>query len=224
VFRNRLDYLVYCVNGTAVWGFMFERRTVQSSGAIVEAARKVFLREGFAASIDAIIREGGIARQTLYNHFKDKKALFKAVIEAVAGETMLELRALHFTDDVGLSEALRRFGEAYMHGMLLPENLAMTRLISSAVQEYPEAGKIAYQAGPERSIAALASYLEGQKKKRKIRCASTELIAESFFGALVGPARFRYLLGINVESSAAQRRSYVREIVNLYVQGLEQRA
>jgi TetR/AcrR family transcriptional regulator, mexJK operon transcriptional repressor len=180
----------------------------------------VFLREGYQASIDMIISEGGIARQTLYNHFKDKKALFNAVIEAVALETMRELRILEFTADVKLPEALRRFGEAYMQGMLHPENLAMTRLISSAVLEYPAVGKIAYQVGSERSIARLAAYLRAQKKAGAIRCSSPEMIAESFFGALVGPARFRYLLGINVESSPEQRRDYVREIVNLYVQGL----
>jgi TetR/AcrR family transcriptional regulator, mexJK operon transcriptional repressor len=203
---------------------VFKNRSERSSEAIVAAAKSVFLREGYQASIDTIIREADIARQTLYNHFEDKKALFKAVIEAVALETMRELRTLSFTADVQLPEALRRFGDAYMQGMLHPENLAMTRLISSAVQEFPAAGRIAYQVGSERSIAALAAYLDGQRKAGNIRCPSPELIAESFFGALVGPARFRYLLGINVETSAAQRRNYVREIVNLYVQGLQYRA
>jgi len=202
---------------------VFKNRSEGSTEAIVAAAKTVFLREGYQASIDTIIREAGIARQTLYNHFKDKKALFKAVIEAVALETMRELRTLSFTAEVQLPEALRSYGEAYMQGMLHVENLAMTRLISSAIQEYPAAGKIAYRVGSERSIAVLAAYLEEQKKAGKIRCSSPEVIAESFFGALVGPARFRYLLGINVESSPAQRRNYVREIVNLYVQGLHYR-
>lgn len=202
---------------------MFKSRTEESRAQIVEAAKTVFLREGYQASIDAIIRAAGIARQTVYNHFEDKKALFKAVIETVAGETMRELRTLSLSAEVELPEALRRFGEAYMHGMLLPENLAMTRLISSAVQDFPAAGRIAYQVGPERSIASLAAYLDGQRLAGRIRCSSTEAVAESFFGALVGPARFRYLLGINVASSAPQRRSYVREIVALYVQGLEYR-
>jgi len=202
---------------------VFKNRAERSSAAIILAAKAVFLREGYQASIDSIVREVGIARQTLYNHFKDKKALFKAVIEMVAGETMRELRSLSLAADVDLHEALRRFGEAYMHGMLDPENLAMTRLISSAIQEFPAAGKIAYEVGSERSIAALAAYLDGQRKAHRIRCSSPKLIAESFFGALVGPARFRYLLGVHVESSPMQRREYVAEIVNLYVQGLHYR-
>jgi TetR/AcrR family transcriptional repressor of mexJK operon len=134
---------------------------------------------------------------------------------------MQQLRTLELEPDVELSDALRQFGEAYMLGMLNPENLAMTRLISSAVLEYPAAGKIAYAAGPARSIAALAAYLAAQHKTGCIRCKSPAMIAESFFGALVGPARFRYLLGVNVATSTSQRRAYVLEIVRLYVAGLQ---
>jgi AcrR family transcriptional regulator len=59
---------------------VFKKRAERSSEAIVAAAKAAFLREGYQASIDTIVSEVGIARQTLYNHFKDKKALFKAVI------------------------------------------------------------------------------------------------------------------------------------------------
>jgi TetR/AcrR family transcriptional regulator, mexJK operon transcriptional repressor len=213
--ESRLDYLVYSGKPT--------RREMENSlkDAIIAAAKTVFLREGYQASIDSIIDEVGIARQTLYNHFKDKQALFKAVIETVAQTTMQRLRTLQLDEDVPLQIALHQFGAAYMQGMLDPENLAMTRLISSAVLEYPAAGKIAYEVGSARSIAALASYLAGQREAGHLHCAAPEMIAESFFGALVGPARFRYLLGVNVKTSPAQRRAYVREIVRLYVTGLQ---
>ena len=187
---------------------------------IIAAARTVFLREGYHASIDAIIAEVGIARQTLYNHFKDKRSLFAAVIEASALDTMKPLHTLALANNVELGHALRQFGDAYMLGMLHPDNLAMTRLISTSIAEYPDAGRVAYQSGPERSIALLGNYLRAQHASGKIHCPAPELIAESFYGALVGPARFRYLLGINVSTSAAQRRNYIREIVNLYVAGL----
>ncbi len=191
--------------------------------SIVAAARRVFLREGYRASIDAIIQESGIARQTLYNHFKDKRALFAAVIEAASFDTMKELRTLQLAADVPLESALRSYGEAYMQGMLHPDNLAMTRLISESIAEYPDAGRIAYEKGSERSIAVLAGYLEGQHRAGRIRCPSPTLVAESFYGALVGPARFRYLLGVNLKTSPAQRRRYVDEIVGLYVRGLGRR-
>jgi TetR/AcrR family transcriptional regulator, mexJK operon transcriptional repressor len=195
-------------------------RATKVRDAIVDAARRVFLRDGYAASIDTIIEEGGVARQSLYNHFRDKRSLFRAVIETVAAQTMTPLRNLALSPGEPLESALRRFGEAYMRGMLDPENLAMTRLIASSTKDYPAAGRHAYQVGPQRSIALLANYLRAQSLTGRIRRIAPRVVAESFYGALVGPARFRYLLGVNVPSSARQQRDYVSEIVSLYVAGL----
>lgn len=190
---------------------------------IVAAAKKVFLREGYQASIDSIIAAVGIARQTLYNHFKDKRSLFQAVIESVSAQTMMPLRTLSLGVDEPLESALRQFGEAYMRGMLNPDNLATTRLISSAIHEFPEVGRFAYETGSKRSIALLADYLKTQRKAGRIRAVSPEAVAESFYGALVGPARFRYLLGVNVVTTPRQQRAYVQQIVQLYVRGLTTR-
>lgn len=187
---------------------------------ILEAAKTVFLRDGYGASIDAIIREAGIARQSLYNHFKSKDALFKAVVEYSSWRTMKPLLTLDLAQDLPLPDALRRFGESYMEGMLDPENLALTRLISAATAPLPSAGQTAYEVGPSRTIPVLADYLRGQGETGKIVCPEPELAAESFFGALVGPARFRYLLGVNIASTPAQRRAYVATVVDIYVKGL----
>lgn len=184
------------------------------------AAKTVFLRDGYQASIDSIIAEAGVARQSLYNHFKDKRSLFRAVIEAVSAETMKDLRALSLGPDEPLPSALRQFGVAYMRGMLDPGNLAMTRLISAASREFPAAGRFAYENGSRRSIALLSAYLTAQRRAGRIRKVAVKTVAESFYGALVGPARFRYLLGVNVPTTDRQRRSYVEQIVDLYVRGL----
>jgi TetR/AcrR family transcriptional repressor of mexJK operon len=191
--------------------------------SIIAAAKKVFLRDGYQASIDSIIQEVGVARQTLYNHFKDKRSLFQAVIETVSAQTMMPLRTLSLAATEPLQSALRQFGEAYMRGMLDPENLALTRLISSATREFPDAGRFAYENGSRRSIALLADYLRSQRGAGRIRAVSVEAVAESFYGALVGPARFRYLLGVNVASTPKQQQAYVREVVKLYVAGLGNR-
>lgn len=187
---------------------------------LIAAAQRVFLRDGYQASIDAIIAESGVARQTLYNHFKDKGSLFEAVIEKVGAQTMMPLRSLRLGPAVPLAVALRRYGEAYMRGMLDPDNLAMTRLISAALRDYPDVGKFAYRTGSKRSIAVLADYLRALRKLRRIRAVSPQNVAESFYGALVGPARFRYLLGVNVATTPRQQRAYVKQIVDLYVAGL----
>ena len=205
----------------ATAGALVQREPADAGGLkeqIVRAARAVFLREGYKASTETIIREAGVARQSLYNHFSSKKALFKAVIEYVMWESMRPLLTLDLEDDMPLEQALQRFAESYMEGMLGADSLAMTRLISSAAMEFPEFGQTAFRS--IRSIPRLAEYLRAQADAGRIACDRPDLVAESFFGALVGPARFRYLFGINVETSPADKRAYMREVVGMYVRGL----
>lgn len=52
------------------------------TGAILNAARELFLRHGFeAASMDAIARQAGVPRSTLYKRFADKATLLEAVVQ-----------------------------------------------------------------------------------------------------------------------------------------------
>lgn len=52
--------------------------------AILSAARAEFLLSGFeAAGVDAIAARAGVSKQTLYNHFGSKEALFSQVVDQV---------------------------------------------------------------------------------------------------------------------------------------------
>jgi AcrR family transcriptional regulator len=53
---------------------------------LLDVARDQFVARGFeAVSIDAIARTAGVSKETIYRHFADKEALFRAALEA-AGE------------------------------------------------------------------------------------------------------------------------------------------
>lgn len=49
---------------------------------VLDAARNLFLRNGLrGTTMEAIAREAGIAKPTLYAHFPDKDAVFVAIVE-----------------------------------------------------------------------------------------------------------------------------------------------
>ena len=55
----------------------------QSRARLVDSARVLFQRDGYAAtSTEALLAATGLTRGALYHHFRDKKALFLAVCEA----------------------------------------------------------------------------------------------------------------------------------------------
>lgn len=59
-----------------------ERNKLANREAILEAARKCFLKQGYdAVTVRDVIRMTGLAAGTFYNYFPDKDSLFRAVLE-----------------------------------------------------------------------------------------------------------------------------------------------
>lgn len=62
--------------------------------AILAAAQRLFLQYGHRrTSMDLLAAEARVAKPTLYAHFADKDAVFRAVVEAVMGQIVLGARA-----------------------------------------------------------------------------------------------------------------------------------
>src|SRR6516164_8973933 len=110
--------------------------------AIIGAAQRVFLAQGFAgSSVDAIAAAAGVSKQTIYNHFGDKEALFRAVVRAVqsdfAGdfhEAGLEER-LATSDDLGRD--LRELGRRWVAVVLQEDVAALRRLVIAEQDRHP---------------------------------------------------------------------------------------
>lgn len=61
---------------------------------IIEVATGLFAQAGYdATSIETVLAKSGISRGALYHHFKDKAALFEAVLEAMEASIAAKLRA-----------------------------------------------------------------------------------------------------------------------------------
>jgi AcrR family transcriptional regulator len=68
---------------TAPGGNRRVEQGLQSRARLVESARALFQRDGYAAtSTEALLAATGLTRGALYHHFRDKKDLFLAVCEA----------------------------------------------------------------------------------------------------------------------------------------------
>ena len=58
-----------------------EGRSARKRRAIMDAARNLFLRNGFAAtSMDDVAALAAVSKQTVYKHFADKQRLFTEFI------------------------------------------------------------------------------------------------------------------------------------------------
>lgn len=94
-----------------------QQRTDQTRGALLGAARALFIEKGFAGtSTPEIVAAAGITRGALYHHFEDKRALFRAVIVA---EFIAVAAAIEASSPSGVAplEALIEGGNAYLDAM-----------------------------------------------------------------------------------------------------------
>ena len=68
------------------------QRRAATSEAILDAARRLFGIEGFAATtMDAIAEGAGVAKGAVYHHFRTKEALFETVFELVSRDLVAEI-------------------------------------------------------------------------------------------------------------------------------------
>ena len=63
--------------------------------AILEAALAVFTAEGFAAArLDHVAEKAGVAKGTIYLHFKDKQDLFEQMVREAVSPVIARLEEL----------------------------------------------------------------------------------------------------------------------------------
>lgn len=83
-------------------------------------------------SVDAVARDAGITRLTIYNQFTSKQGLLEAVFDDMAQQGGLHELASVFTE-LDMKKALRRFVSIFcnfwsMHGKVMPKFSAVAKL------------------------------------------------------------------------------------------------
>ena len=153
---------------------------------ILDGARRLFLADGFdGASMNDIARVAGVSKGTLYVYFPSKEALFEALIGEEHRRTAERLSMLDENEpDVAL--VLKRFGNALMNFMLLPEHIALVRTVSAAAAKFPVIGRAFFAAGPQYGADRLAAYFARQVEAGTLAIDDINLAAWQFLESLQG--------------------------------------
>jgi TetR/AcrR family transcriptional regulator, mexJK operon transcriptional repressor len=192
----------------------------QIRSEIITAARELFLREGRAVGLDEVAKAADVARQTLYNLFGNKQALFRAVVHENYARSLGPV--LHLEKKQSVRDTLLAYGRQFLVAALDDETIALLRLTVAELRDFPDLGKILYEA-TSRHALALADYFRSQIDAGRLREFDTVAAALSFGGGLTSHARYLALLGAGTES--AQRRQATLEVtVDTFARGLSYKA
>ena len=156
--------------------------------AILDAARRLFLEAGFGGvNLEQVGRAAGVSRQTVYNQFGSKEAVFQAVMkrhwDAVRSETASAFAGM---DDLTASpaEMLRRFAQALLRFVAETDQVAFTRLVIAESRRRAWIAAEFYQCGKAPILKGFADALSAMAEKRLIKCARPELAAHQFMGLI----------------------------------------
>jgi AcrR family transcriptional regulator len=182
-----------------------EARKHDRRQAIVAAARRSFLEEGYAAtSMSGLLAELGGSKATLWSYFRSKEELFAAVIEDVTADFRKELES-GLLESADLETTLVGFCRGFMDKTAHPDAVAAWRLISGESGRFPELGRIFYERAAMRVQQALVGYLTTQIAAGRLRDEGVEDMAEALLG-LCATQHNRRLWGISADVPDATYR------------------
>jgi TetR/AcrR family transcriptional repressor of nem operon len=181
---------------------------------VLDQCMKVFWSKGYeATSLDDLLRETGLARQSLYNGFGGKHALFLAALRRYDEQSDQMLRE-SFEGNRPVRDALLTF----MLGIVDRSEERRRRgcfMVNSAVElspHDPETAKLV--AAQHRSMERfLQRELEGAKARGEIPVEKNPRALARF---LVG-----FLNGLNVVAKVNPDRAALRDMVNVALQALD---
>lgn len=183
-------------------------KRAEKADAILDAAARVFLADGFASSVDRIAAEAGVAKQTIYSRFGSKEGLFRAMTDRLKAPLFEVLQP-----EVPAAETLTRIGALTFERLVAPENIRLTRLLIAQAGQFPDLAQLHYDNGPCRSRDALAAYLERLVAAGRMAPTDCAEAAETFVALLQGLHRHRLLLGAGEQPTPEMIAAHVARVV-----------
>src|SRR5438309_706500 len=112
-------------------------RAAERRGAIIAAAMDEFIARGFAATrLDDVAKRAGVAKGTIYLHFKDKESMFEELIRTALVPL---IGRLHAPPPVGGSvrDAVESFAQTFIREVAATRRGDIVRLIVAEGPRFP---------------------------------------------------------------------------------------
>jgi len=190
---------------------------------ILAAAKRAFLAAGFeAVSMDAIAREAGVSKATVYAHFGSKEELFGAVIEGECERYFASFSAGEL-DPRDIRASLTVLGRRFLELVLSPDGIALHRIITGEVTRFPALGEIFWRAGPERQRVQIEGFLRSASACGALAFEDARSAAEQFLSLARGEIQLRQLLHLAPEAGPNEIEVAVGAAVDTFVRAFHRR-
>ena len=185
---------------------------------ILDAATHLFLSQGYGAtSIDAVARRARVSKRTFYHRFPDKPELFVAVVHRI-------IDRLRSPGDVellvgDLPEVLQRLARFILRAALLPEALALNRMLVAESARFPKLAAVVTERGvTDEAIRFIAGILEREIRAGSLALDNPTFAARQFLYMIIALPQ-RRAMGFGAPLTSAEIDAWARDVVNLFLNG-----
>lgn len=156
---------------------------------IIEIARRVFVKYGYAGSTTAVVAtEAGVSKQTLYKLFQSKEELFAAVVGAHR-RMMLDLPRP--PEDLSIAESLERIFMIDMDEDWDADRAGFLQLVFREAAQFPELVDILQREGMLASRQELADWLRDRRAEGRLSLddplSGARMLMDMIFGGMGPP-------------------------------------
>ncbi|MBH5402065.1 helix-turn-helix transcriptional regulator [Bradyrhizobium sp. CNPSo 4010] len=135
-------------------------RAAERRAAIVEAAMEEFIARGFAATrLDDIAKRAGVAKGTIYLHFKDKESMFEELVRIVIVPVVARLTTLP-PPAGSVRDLIETFAGNFLKEVIGTRRGDLVRLIVAEGPRFPSVADFYYREVVSRGIAAMRALIE----------------------------------------------------------------
>jgi AcrR family transcriptional regulator len=135
-------------------------RTAERRAAIIEAALDEFIARGFTATrLDDIAKRAGVAKGTIYLHFKDKESMFEELIRTAIVPLV---GRMHAPPPPGgtVRDAIEGFALAFIQEIASTRRGDIVRLIVAEGPRFPAIADFYYREVVSRGLAGMRALIE----------------------------------------------------------------
>src|SRR5246127_2023782 len=135
-------------------------RAAERRAAIVDAAMEEFVARGFAATrLDDIAKRAGVAKGTIYLHFKDKESMFEELIRTAIVPLVGRMQGPLPTGGT-VRDLIEAFALNFIHEVVTTRRGDIVRLIVAEGPRFPAIADFYYREVVSKGLAGMRAAIE----------------------------------------------------------------
>jgi AcrR family transcriptional regulator len=195
-------------------------RGVARRQAFLQAAREVFLEQGYeAASVNDVVRRAGGSLATLYAQFGNKEGLFLAVSQDQQDRFVASVTP-ECVDHLPLEEGLQKIGEQFLRTILAKDNLAFFRIVIGEGRKFPQLLQRYLTTGADRVRMMISEYVKAQG----VTMDDVDNAGGYFLEMVRGKHHYRALSIEGFQLTDAEITAHVAAVVKFFLRASAKRA